>query len=482
MALFSRKAISAKIICATLLVTSFLSANTAAASMADAVNRFASSAAMRKANIGICVMDISTGQVVAAKDVDKKIIPASVMKIITSASALKSLSPQYRFRTMVSHDGYIDYRGVLNGNLIIDGGIDPTLESRYFPQHQSFLAECVKQLQRRGVKRITGKIIVNEHACPDSPVPNGWMDSDIAYFYGAGVHALNYSDNLCSLVIDVDGPHARVIDTIPYQRSLKISNRIRLGKGKGYRYKPSVFRKKNTNTLHLGGRVARGARNVEVRTTMPNPAEALVYDLEATLKGNGIAVGGRALAGKRFTTTLFNYYSPTLDEVVKSLLTRSDNTYAEAVLRIMALRGDTAATRKYAIDRERRVLASWGVNLGGQKIYDGSGLSRDNRISARFLADVLLLAARNPQIEAKVPSLFPVAGRDGTVKSLLRGTRLSGRIALKSGSMTGVQCYAGYYPAKAPRYAVVMMVNRYRCNYGQLRRSIEQLFTGLFAN
>ena len=107
----------------------------ASGSFDKAISRFCQSNAMRNAQVGICVVDLKSGEVVGESAMNEAITPASVMKIVTSASALKTLSETYHFQTTVTYDGYIDHNGVLHGNLIINGGLDPTTDSRHFPDH-----------------------------------------------------------------------------------------------------------------------------------------------------------------------------------------------------------------------------------------------------------------------------------------------------------------------------------------------------------
>ena len=188
----------------------------------------------------------------------------------------------------------------------------------------------------------------------------------------------------------------------------------------------------------------------------------------------------RKIKSGSYRRTVYVHQSPLLQEIASSLLFRSDNMYAEAVLRAVALHDNTFASREMALKSERSVLNAWGIDTDGQIIYDGSGLSRTNHYSPYFLASVLKAAATDSEIGLLYPTLLPVCGQEGTVKRLLKGTELEGKIALKSGSMTRVQCYAGYYPAGNPKYAVVVMANNFRCNYDALKKSIETLLLELF--
>ena len=406
---------------------------------AKAAEDFAQSKAMRGAKAGVCVIDMTTGEVVASLNEDTPLTPASITKLITSAAAIKALSPNYRFTTEVVIDGLVDHAGVVDGNLIINAGLDPTLESRHFQEHESFIVGTIEGLKRLGIKRIN-----------------------------------------CSVIFDVSGKKAMIIDTLPHQSNLKIRNNVKVTTGRKSNWTPSATRKKNSNNLIVWGYVKRQDDPVELKTTIPDPANALCCDLTEAIVCEGIPVMNRNIKSGSYRRTVYEHQSPLLQEIASSLLFRSDNMYAEAVLRAIALHNGTSASREMALRSERAILADWGIDLKGQTIYDGSGLARTNHYSPHFLATILTAAATDSQIGLLFPTLLPVCGQEGTVKKLLKDTALDGKIALKSGSMTRVQCYAGYYPAGNPKYAVVVMANNFSCNYDALKKSIEDLLLGLF--
>ena len=257
---------------------------------AKAAEDFAQSKAMRGAKAGVCVIDMTTGEVVASLNEDIALTPASITKLITSAAAIKALSPNYRFSTEVVIDGLVDHAGVVNGNLIINAGLDPTLESRHFPEHESFIVGTIEGLKRLGIKRINGKVIVNESICPEPGVPADWEDADVTEDYGAGAHALNYADNQCSIIFDVSGKKAMIIDTLPHQSNLKIRNNVKVTTGRKSNWTPSASRKKNSNNLIVWGFVKRQDDLVELKTTTPDPANALTCDLTEAIVCEGIPV------------------------------------------------------------------------------------------------------------------------------------------------------------------------------------------------
>lgn len=454
--------------------------DTLAVRMDSAINKFVACRAMNGATVGICVMDIRTGKPVASYNLERQMIPASVMKIVTSASAIKHLTQNYHFRTRMKYTGSVDKNGTLNGDIIIEGGVDPTLDSKHFPNRETFVAAAVDNIKLWGIKAINGRIRPEEKIQPHHAIPKDWLDEDVAEDYGAGVHSINYNDNLFSLIVDTSTGRAVVVDTVPHLSSLEIDNRMTVVK-RG-RFSPIVHRKKNSNKITLSGAMRQMQEPVEVVTTMPHPALGLCADLKETLEGEGIPVREQKIsANDSDATQIMSYESPAVPDILKSLLYRSDNMYAEAMQRKLGESLYGEPTRENGEKAVNHILTQWGLKTSNVTIYDGSGLSRTNRLTPLFLASVLRAAASDWQIGELFPTLLPRCGQDGTVRNLLKGSCLAGNIALKSGSMTGVRSYAGYYPAERPRYAVVLMTNGFHCNYDQLKSSIEQLMVGMFA-
>lgn len=159
-------------------------------------------------------------------------------------------------------------------------------------------------------------------------------------------------------------------------------------------------------------------------------------------------------------------------------MSRSDNLFAEGMLRLLT----PGQPRSAAIARERRLLSSRGLDFDITDIHDGSGLSRNNRVTARVMADLLEKMAHRRGGAVSYVSLFPIVGKEGTVKSLLKGTPLQGRLALKSGSMNGVHCYAGYKLDNDgnPTHAVVILVNDFFCKRAEVRDAIARFLRQQF--
>ncbi|MDE5962193.1 MAG: D-alanyl-D-alanine carboxypeptidase, partial [Duncaniella sp.] len=164
-------------------------------------------------------------------------------------------------------------------------------------------------------------------------------------------------------------------------------------------------------------------------------------------------------------------------EIMQSLMFRSDNLMAEGMLRALTPGG----TRADAIMEEQAVWSMAGISAHGINIVDGSGLSRDNRLTARFLGDVYTYMATD-SFSNDYLILFPKAGFDGTMKNFLVSTPLAGRVAMKTGSMKGVQRYGGYLFDENgfPTHVMVFMANNFRCSRAALKKEIERLLLEKF--
>lgn len=202
-----------------------------------------------------------------------------------------------------------------------------------------------------------------------------------------------------------------------------------------------------------------------------NPGDVAQERILTALQHRGIEVdGGLISPTDGVEAVVYEHRSPMLVDMCRDLMERSDNMMAEAVLRMLAPYGKRAA----AIRRQDEILEGAGAKIGLKRQYDGSGLSRGNLIKPHGLGSVLEAMAGNRAFV----STFPAAGRQGTVKKLLKGTRLEGKFVVKSGSMTGVLCYAGYKidDDGMPTHVVVVMVNNTFKPTGQVRRALEKLF------
>lgn len=413
------------------------------------------------ATIGVYVADIKTGRVIESENAGKAMIPASTMKLVTSASALKLLSPGFRYNTSVELQGDVD-DGKLCGNLVIKASGDPTIESAFFADRNGFIDEIIKELGNKGITSISGEIIVDEEAFTDTGQIPQWVVEDTGWDYGAGFYGFNYNNNTFRLYTE----DQHTVPEVPY-----IDVMVEKTAGS-----TDIARGINSDLYIVSGRNVEKS-NFYVTTTMNSPAMAFITNLQKKMQAAGIAVEEKYVDAVPAATPLFSYKSPANDEMLRSMMHRSDNLMAEAILRAFA----PGASRDTAIKKEIALWKGKGIETSFLKIADGSGLARVNRVTPRFLGDILVAMAKD-NMSAIYVDLFPKVGRDGTVKTFLKGTRLAGKLALKSGSMNGVHCYAGYkLDSKGnPTHAVVILVNNFFCSRDALRKEMARFLLAVF--
>lgn len=163
---------------------------------------------------------------------------------------------------------------------------------------------------------------------------------------------------------------------------------------------------------------------------------------------------------------------------MRSCMMRSDNLFAESFLRTYsALEGGDGSTVSGA-DKELELWKKSGAPMQGVTIVDGSGLSRTDRVTARFMESVL----RKMKDNVEYASFMPLAGQEGTLKSFLAGTPLDSYIAMKTGSMNGIQCYAGYKLDEefAPTHAIVVILNALPAGRPAARAAVEKMLLDIF--
>lgn len=409
----------------------------------------------------IYIRDLRWGTDLVKENIDRPLIPASVTKTVTVASLLNLADGAERFATPVVAEGEIS-DSTLHGNLVVKTCGDPTIESSFLEEAQGFVDGIADGLRTLGIRRINGDIIIDQSAFPDATTPPGWMTEDIPWPYGARLFGANFMDNRFRLRLPSK-------ETTPHVPDLKFS--ISPSKRRGVK----VDRKDGSETFLISGNTRRGFSDM---FSMPYPAKAMKEAIASALSDEGISVGGSVLKNVRpVTTEIYTHHSPAFDEIMRSLMFRSDNLMAEGMLRAIAPGG----TRSDALVEERAVWAMMGINSRGVSIVDGSGLSRDNRLTARFLSELNAHMAYD-EFGTDYTSLFPRAGLDGTMKGFLADTPLEGRVAMKTGSMKGVQSYSGYLLDEDghPTHVIVFIANGFRCSRAALKNSFQRLLLKLF--
>ena len=217
-------------------------------------------------------------------------------------------------------------------------------------------------------------------------------------------------------------------------------------------------------------------KNSSGKSSVKNPSEVFRKRLKTALSQKGITMSGKKVAsGNR--QLLLEHKSAPLNNIMRSCMVRSDNLYAESILRLFGKESGLDGSTEKAAEEAMKQWEKAGVPMENVLIVDGSGLSRKNRLTARFMTIMLTKMKGNKAYT----DLFARVGKEGTVSKFLKGTPLEGRLILKTGSMSGVQCYAGYLldSKGQPEKTVVVMVNNL-INRDRFKKDLANYFLEIF--
>jgi len=384
---------------------------------------------------------------------DRLMMPASNMKIVTLAAAAETLGWDYRFSTTLEARGSITH-GVLHGDLIVRGNGDPTISSRN-DRAEGVFQEWIAALGAAGVSAIEGRIVGDDQSFDEEGLGAGWAWDYLQYRYAAPVGALEINENSASLdVLPGSWQGAPAVLRLAPGSGLTLRNRAITGPP-GSQDAIEYRRRIDRPELEVIGSVPADAGLTRYFVPVVNPTLYFVRSLKDALEAAGVTVsgeavdfddisGGLAVLPPAPPHVLASTESPPLRDMATVLMKVSQNLYAETLLKALgASRGGlgTAEGGRLAV---RRVLSGWGVPEDAYTMYDGSGLSRYNYVTAALLTTILERLYRDPRHREPFLATLPIAGKDGTLASRLERTRADGNALAKTGSIANVRALSGF--------------------------------------
>jgi D-alanyl-D-alanine carboxypeptidase/D-alanyl-D-alanine-endopeptidase (penicillin-binding protein 4) len=379
--------------CATPTRGRIAPARTPLETLRHAIDSLVSNPLFRSSDIGLLVVNPATSDTLYSHNAGKLFIPASNMKIITGASALALLGPDYRFKTsFVSLDMVRD--SVITGDLIVVGRGDPTISNRV--QHgnaMTWMARVADSLVAHGIKRVNGRLRRGPNVFPDTIYGYGWEWDDLS------------------------GESAAPIDELLYNEGM------------------------TTVTRNIAG------RDTVVATATTSPARTYLEALASALAARGIVVnGGISYADAAVFSDgieLFTITSPPLREILRHMEKPSQNQIAEILLRTIGLERTGVGSADSGAAVVSRQLLAWGAERDGFVIYDGSGMSRHDLLTPETIVRTLVAIQRDTAFQVFYDAL-PIAGVDGTIGTRMVGTPAAGNLRGKTGSLEFVRSLSGY--------------------------------------
>ncbi len=416
---------------------------------------------LRQANISFIVSDAASGRTIASIAPERCATPASITKLITTATALETLGAKFQFVTKVAYDGTF-HDGVIDGNVYIIGSGDPSLGSRHVKNAYYFLENWCQKMRQAGIKKITGNIVADASVFDHEAVPPRWTWEDIGNYYAAGVYGLSAYDNTLNILMrsDAEGTQPTILNVTPKIADLQLYNHAKSTKTE--MDSAYVYGMPYDNRRWILGAVPANRGQFLLKGDIPNPPLCVAQLFKERLQAYGIEISGNftdeiGKNGKR--TLLFEHRSRPLSELCRITNFISNNNYAEHIFRRMSVKNGCVGSNNGAIKCVTDFWKANGVDFQGISLNDGSGLSPMNAFSADFLNAILLKMSKSPNFETFLATI-PIAGKEGSVTKFLTANKTA-EVHAKSGSMDGVQSYAGYIIKNGKIYTFCLIINNF---------------------
>jgi len=426
---------------------------------------------MTHASVSVSIIDGTDGSTIMDYNSEKSLVPASIMKLVTTACALEVLGPSHTFKTSLAYTGSIDKNtGTLDGNIVITGGGDPSLGSEVFKEYyKGFPDNWISGISALGIRRITGRVISDDSYFDFEPVPPKWMWEDLGNYYGAGAYGLSIYDNTYRIHINTlkNSKLPGVTGIFPPEASADLTNRLTVNSGSDSGY---VFSAPYGNSGWISGSIPGNEPDFVLKVSVNDPPLLAAKLLTSRLMAAGITVEGEpstirtlrdTTLGERVVILLTT--SPSLDRLIEQLNHESVNLYAEHLVKEIGKVFEKTGSTVAGIDFINKYLAdSVGITPGGIIMNDGSGLSPADRIDSKDLTALLFYMKHRGRYFNEFYSSLPEGGKNGTLRSWFMEPVFRSTLRAKSGSMTRVRSYAGYLTAKSGKELIFsIIINNY---------------------
>ena len=435
---------------------------------------------LRHASLSICLRDIQSDTTLYFSDPDIALHPADLNKLFTSAAAYEFLGPEFRFSTTLEYSGYIEPgRGILHGNLYVCGNGDPLIGSPDYRQmrRDSVFASLGQRIRLAGIRHITGHVYVDGTAYPDESAHPSWQWGDIGNYYGAGASGFNYHNNFVEVHLAAgkrEGDPAIIRSHYP---DCDIVNHIVTGSADTMGA-VSFYGTPDGTQRCCRGVLPLGTVDTVVWASLPSPGLFFAREFTTYLRQvMSIPVTGDArivgTEGRNEKTVAIesNYLTAPLREIYRNALFDNINTVAESLFKQLGLQKMQQGTYHGGYQAMRLLFGQMGLNDTAIRLVDGSGLSRDNLVTADFICQFLDTFASQPCFADyydnwdmdSYATLFPRKPKNCIIK-------------YRTGAAMGVRNIAGYiHTPRGRAYAFAILCNNYNCPSDEIDQILEDI-------
>ena len=445
---------------------------------------FPEDSTLMHASVSMCVADAETGNIIMEYNSGNSLTPASVMKVITSAAVIELLGPEYIFKTKIGYTGTLrKWSGRLKGNIIITGGGDPALGSKYFADHyHDFLNTWAAEISKVGIKKVKGRIITDDSYYDFLPVPAKWLLEDEGNYYGAGAYGLSAFDNTYEIHFKTlsDSIPPIITEFVPGQCRTEFSNFLIASDSSE---EGCVYSAPYSTTGWLAGKIPVKQNDYMLKASISDPPLLVAKMMTDKLKSRSIKVTGNPTtvrSEKNYSAKkivpITETLSPLLTDIIEVMNHESVNLYAEHLIKELGKKFKNNGSTASGIEVINEFLKKSGINTNGLFIVDGSGLSPQNALNTGELVHLLVYMKTRSKYFREYYSSFPDAGKEGTMKNYFKDSVFDSRLKAKSGSMTRVQSFAGYFTTHSGKQmAFSIIINNYTGPSKNIISGIEEI-------
>jgi serine-type D-Ala-D-Ala carboxypeptidase/endopeptidase (penicillin-binding protein 4) len=417
------------------------------------------------ATTSVQIVDVETGRVVAQRNPNMPVAPASNMKLFTTAAAMELLSDDFEFTTPVSIRGNVDATGMLAGDVKITGGGDPTIGGRFHDGNATAVIQnWASALKQQGVRTVAGDLVIEYGYFDTEYIHPTWPTDQLVNWYEAPIASLSMQEGCVLVRVLPSRPGERaIVQMEPPNNFLTVENSCVTGGGRGV----FVTRMPNSNRIIVRGNVPARSGATEIFVTVMNPVHYFANVANMVLQQNGIEIQGSvklvAHDPRNDWRSIAAHKTP-LSVVNIVINKKSQNHYAEQVLKTIGAevrkdgswRGGSQAVTEWLVSKV-------GVQPNEYTQIDGSGMSRFNRASAAAFTSLLRYMWTRPYRHEFLSSMPYSGERDSRLRRRLNQEPFARNVYAKTGYISGVVGLSGYVRAESGKvYAFSFLFNRYR--------------------
>ena len=418
------------------------------------------------AHWGVLIKSLQTGETIFAQNEKKMFMPASNMKLVSTSTALSTLSSDFRYHTVLVSDGTVR-NDTLDGNIICVGTGDPSNTKRFNDSIATKVFQAwADSLAVKGITVVNGDCIGDDNCFGENDYGAGWAANYETDWYAAQISGICYNDNCIDITVAPDSVEGRSgqISLSPVTKYVTIVNRTTTLPQADSTSDLEFHRRRGTNIIVIEGNISIGHKPWIESVAVDNPTLYALTVMKEVFEKKGIQVLGKAVdiddrdsASYATTMTLASYDSPLLSDIVAATNKPSQNLYAEQLFRTVGAQKAGKGTMEQSRSVAYPLLAQWGVDTTRLRMLDGSGLSRLDLITPSDIVAILTGMYHSPEWEPFYQSL-PVAGVDGTIKRRMRGTLAEGNVHAKTGYIGYVRSLSGYVTSMDGEIFVFSMI------------------------